>query len=83
MAEPLALRYGLSIAKRAGCNRLVINSDNLEVIETMNNGGRTEGRQVQRWQCLTIAIFWLVVFPLLGSNIVIGKQMRLLMNLPR
>ncbi|XBI41903.1 hypothetical protein VPH35_126304 [Triticum aestivum] len=37
----MALRYGLSIAQRAGCNRLVINSDNMEVIETMNNGGRS------------------------------------------
>ncbi|XBI93212.1 hypothetical protein VPH35_030109 [Triticum aestivum] len=37
----MALRYGLSIAQRAGCNRLVINSDNMEVIKTMNNGGRS------------------------------------------
>ena len=36
--EALALRFGLSLAQRAGCNRLVINSDNLEVTETMNNG---------------------------------------------
>ena len=39
--EAMALRYGLSIAQRAGCNRLVINSDSMEVIETMNNGGRS------------------------------------------
>ena len=37
----MTLRYGLSIAQRAGCNRLVINSDNMEAIETMNNGGRS------------------------------------------
>ena len=42
-AEAWALRFGLSLAQRAGCNRLVINSDNLEVIETMNNGGRSAG----------------------------------------
>ena len=42
-AEAWALRFGLSLAQRAGCNRLVINSYNLEVIETMNNGGRSAG----------------------------------------
>ncbi|KAF6986289.1 LOW QUALITY PROTEIN: hypothetical protein CFC21_004070 [Triticum aestivum] len=31
------------MAQRVGCNRLVINSDNLEVIENMNNGGRSAG----------------------------------------
>ncbi|KAF7084426.1 hypothetical protein CFC21_088052 [Triticum aestivum] len=30
------------MAQRAGCNRLVINSDNLEVIETMNNRERLQ-----------------------------------------
>ncbi|KAF7097025.1 hypothetical protein CFC21_098891 [Triticum aestivum] len=38
-AEASTLQYGLSLAQRIGCNRLVINSYNLEVIETMNNGG--------------------------------------------
>ena len=37
----MALRYGLSVAQRVGYNRLVINSDNMEVIDTMNNGGRS------------------------------------------
>ena len=40
-AEALALRYGLSLAHKAGCNHLIVNSDNLEVIETMKNGGRS------------------------------------------
>ena len=39
--EPWAPGFGLSLAQR--CNRLVINSNNLEVIETMNNGGRSAG----------------------------------------
>ena len=42
-AEALALRYGLSLEHKAGCNRLIVNSDNLEVIETMKNGGRSTG----------------------------------------
>uniref|UniRef100_A0A453I2K8 RNase H type-1 domain-containing protein n=1 Tax=Aegilops tauschii subsp. strangulata TaxID=200361 RepID=A0A453I2K8_AEGTS len=27
----------------AGCNRLVVNSDNMEVIDTMKNGGQSVG----------------------------------------
>ncbi|XBI35119.1 hypothetical protein VPH35_120849 [Triticum aestivum] len=41
MAEALALKFGLTLAQRAGCNRLIINSDNLEVIETMQDGGQS------------------------------------------
>ena len=41
--EALALRFGLSLAQKAGCNRLVINSDNMEVIDTMKNGGHIAG----------------------------------------
>ncbi|KAM3275123.1 hypothetical protein ACQJBY_043852 [Aegilops geniculata] len=43
MAEALALKFGLTLAQRAGCNRLIINSDNLEVIDTMNDGGQPAG----------------------------------------
>ena len=43
MAEALALKCGLTPAQRAGCNRLVINSDNMEVTETMNDGGQSAG----------------------------------------
>ncbi|KAI4965825.1 hypothetical protein ZWY2020_048079 [Hordeum vulgare] len=42
-AEVLALKFGLTLAHRAGCNRLIINSDNLEVIETMPDGGQSAG----------------------------------------
>ncbi|KAM3402325.1 hypothetical protein ACQJBY_006310 [Aegilops geniculata] len=43
MVEALALKFGLTLAQRAGCNRLVINSDNMEVIETMDDGGQSAG----------------------------------------
>ena len=43
MAEALALKFGLNLAQRAGCNLLIINSDNLEVIETMQDGGQSTG----------------------------------------
>ncbi|XBH61203.1 hypothetical protein VPH35_115693 [Triticum aestivum] len=43
MAEALALKFVLTLAQRAGCNRLIINSDNLEVIDTMNDGGQSVG----------------------------------------
>ncbi|XBI43501.1 hypothetical protein VPH35_108267 [Triticum aestivum] len=43
MVEALALKFGLTLAQRAGCNRLIINSDNLEVIETMQDGGQSTG----------------------------------------
>ena len=38
-AEAMALRFGLILAQKVGCNRLIINSDNMEVIDTMKNGG--------------------------------------------
>lgn len=41
MAEAMALRFGLSLALSAECNKMEVNSDNTEVIETMKNGGRS------------------------------------------
>ena len=43
-AEALALRFGLFLAQKAGCNRLVVNSDNMVVIEIMKNGGHSARR---------------------------------------
>ncbi|KAF7005317.1 hypothetical protein CFC21_020442 [Triticum aestivum] len=43
MAEALALKFGLTLAQWAGCNRLIINSDKLEGIDTMNDGGQSAG----------------------------------------
>jgi hypothetical protein len=42
-AEALALRFGLVLARKASCNRLVVNFDNMEVIDTMKNGGQSAG----------------------------------------
>ena len=42
-AEALALRFGLLLARKAGYNRLIINSDNAGVIDTMKNGGHSAG----------------------------------------
>ncbi|XBI08586.1 hypothetical protein VPH35_136294 [Triticum aestivum] len=43
MAEALTLKFGLNLAQWAGCNHLIINSDNLEVVETMQDGGQSAG----------------------------------------
>ncbi|XBI73670.1 hypothetical protein VPH35_067374 [Triticum aestivum] len=40
-AEALALRFDLLLAQKACCNRLMINSDNMEVIDTMKNRGHS------------------------------------------
>lgn len=42
-AEALAVRFGLELARSLGCKRLIINSDNFEVIEVMNNGVKSSG----------------------------------------
>ena len=41
MAEALALRFGLNLATTVGCNRIEVNSDSIELIETMKNGGHS------------------------------------------
>ena len=79
MAEALALKFGLSLAQRTGCNRIIINSDNMEVIETMNEGGRSSGAAAAIFDdCFHLACDFLF----LDSSIVIEKQIKLLMNLP-
>ena len=42
-AEAMTLRFGLLLAQKAGSNRLIVNSDNMEVIDTTKNGGHTAG----------------------------------------
>jgi ribonuclease HI len=39
MAEASALREGMMLAQTMGCNRLMIQSDCSEVVETMRQGG--------------------------------------------
>uniref|UniRef100_A0A8R7NXV9 RNase H type-1 domain-containing protein n=1 Tax=Triticum urartu TaxID=4572 RepID=A0A8R7NXV9_TRIUA len=41
MAEAYALGHGLLLAQQLGISKLVVESDCLEVINTMNNGGFT------------------------------------------
>ncbi|KAI4971715.1 hypothetical protein ZWY2020_002629 [Hordeum vulgare] len=43
MVEATALRFGLTLTQKVVCNRLIINSDNMKVIETMKEGGRSAG----------------------------------------
>ena len=40
-AEATALRYGLCLAQTNGWNKVSVNSDNIELISTMNEGGRS------------------------------------------
>ncbi|KQK16265.2 hypothetical protein BRADI_1g27874v3 [Brachypodium distachyon] len=42
-AEAIALRDGLLLAGQVGCNRLEINSDCMEVVQTMLDGGKSIG----------------------------------------
>jgi hypothetical protein len=39
MAEAFALKEGLLLAQHVGCNRLIVQSNCMEVVETMANGG--------------------------------------------
>jgi len=39
MAEAFAMKEGLLLAKHIGCNNLILQSDCLEVVETMKEGG--------------------------------------------
>ncbi|KAF6984075.1 hypothetical protein CFC21_002131 [Triticum aestivum] len=41
--EVTTLKFGLLLAQKAGCNRLVVNSGNMEMIDTMRNGGHSAG----------------------------------------
>ena len=43
MAEARALRDGLLLAGQAGCPKIVVNSDCMEVITTMKKGGNSAG----------------------------------------
>ena len=39
MAEAYALKEGLMLAQHIGCNRLIFESDCMEVVQTMKHGG--------------------------------------------
>ena len=42
-AEVYALKQGLQLAESLGCNRVIINSDNHDVVVTMKEGGNSQG----------------------------------------
>jgi hypothetical protein len=42
-AEATAPRYGLSLAQTIGCNKIIVNSDNIVVVNKMNETGRSTG----------------------------------------
>ena len=42
-AEAHALRDGLLLAGQVGCNRIEVNSDCMDVIDVMSNGGNSLG----------------------------------------
>ncbi|KAI5005781.1 hypothetical protein ZWY2020_033024 [Hordeum vulgare] len=37
-AEALAVRFGLNLARTIGCSKIVVNSDNLEILEDLKKG---------------------------------------------
>jgi hypothetical protein len=45
-AEAMALRDGLIMVQAIGCSNMVINSDCVEVVDVMKNGGHTQGPAV-------------------------------------
>ena len=77
-AEALALRFGLLLAQKTGCNRLIVNSDNMEVIDTMKNRGQSAGAATTIFED---CFLWPVIFLKPILNIVIGKRIKYLMSL--
>ena len=62
IAETMALRFGILLAQKARSNRLVVNSGNMEVIDTMKNGGHTVGAAAAVFDdCYFMAYDFLVV----------------------
>jgi hypothetical protein len=43
MAEAYALRNGIYLALSLGCSRVIVNSNCMDIIETMLNGGQPGG----------------------------------------
>ena len=76
MAEAYALKEGLMLAQFIGCNRLIVQSDCMEVVER-----RIEVFQQRLpWQCMMNATLFRVDFRTYPLSIVIGMQIRGHMN---
>jgi len=55
MAEAYALKEDLMLAQHAGCNRVIIQSDCMEVVEIMGDGGFTANSAAAIYdECITI-----------------------------
>jgi ribonuclease HI len=72
-AEARALRDGLLLAGQVGCTKLVVNSDCMDVIEIMQDGGIN---LVRLQQFMKNALFFLEGFPMLFLITVQGKVIR-------
>lgn len=70
MAEALAVRSGLILATTVGCNRIEVNSDGIEVIEIIKNGGHFS---VYRQQFLMIYITLHVISRILFLSIILKR----------
>lgn len=76
--EAMALRDGLALAESVGCNRIVVNSDCMEVIEVMKRGGNSLGLAVAIFEdcfftCLNFesACVSIVLDSLIGQHILL------------
>ena len=75
MAEAYALKEGLMLAQRIGCNKLIIQSDCMEVVQIMQGGGF---QRTLRLLFMMNATFCGVGFRRLQLSTAIGKIIRLL-----
>jgi hypothetical protein len=74
MAEAYAMQEGLSIAQHLGVNKVILQSDNMHVIETMNNGGFSATTSAAIFDdCISLAAGYRYMYLLI---IVIGRQMK-------
>ena len=76
MAEARALRDGLILAGQAGCPKILVNSDCMEVIAIMNDGGNSAGPAAAIYEECT---FLLGFFRSLSSSTLLGRVTRWLM----
>ena len=54
VAEVTTLRFGLNLAQSFGCSRLIINSDNSDMIVAMQDGGTFLGLAAAIWTIVII-----------------------------
>ena len=73
MAEAFALKEGLLLAQHAGCNRLIVQSDCMEVVKTM---ATEDSRQIQVLLCMMSVILFGAGFRWSPSNIAAERQTR-------